>query len=138
VSTPLVGRFSPGLAVCGGTPPLPPVPLPPPAGTKAAISRLADLRPGMIVSDSCVAGTADYVLDPELNLQNMVKRWIPSQAAWNRCNFGSRSVLRLVTPALLRSIPSGSPITGADVFTLLGWRDCGNATDRTPNQGYCS
>jgi Bacterial SH3 domain len=130
VSTPNVGSFSPGYRVCSAAPP---GPVSPPA----AISRQSDLRVGMIVSDSCVYGTADYVLDPELNLQNMVKRVIPTQAAWNLCNFGPRSVIRIVTPALLRSIPTGPPITGASVFALLGWRDCGNATDRTPGQGYC-
>jgi hypothetical protein len=138
VSTPLTGRFSPGLAVCGGAGPLPPSGLAPTgSGAKAPIARWQDVVAGWIVSLSCQYGTADYLIEPAgIGLDLMPygyepahrrKRLIATQMTWNRLTSGSiangapRSCLRLVTPGCLASIAPGPELRYGPIRGGMGW-----------------
>lgn len=99
ISTPNVGRFSPGYAVCAGSPP---VPVLPPTGG-GALSALSQLQAAMIVATGCSWGDADYLVvaaAPYATLGRFGRIWIADKFTWDGLGV-PRSVIRVVTPGLL-------------------------------------
>lgn len=116
VSTPNVGRFSPGYSQCagGGPPPGssgsgsgsggPPTPRPP-AG-KAPVSSLSSIRNGMIISAGCGGSDADYVVIQDYwTGHGLAKLWIQDLLSWQQLSV-SRAAIVVVTSAVLNALPT--------------------------------
>ena len=107
VDTPVTGGFSPGLAVCAGSPPPPPPGLGLPPTGKAALSSLGQIVARMIIATGCSWGDADYIVlarSPYATASPRFGRvWIKDKYTWDSLAV-PRSAINIVTPALLLQI----------------------------------
>jgi Bacterial SH3 domain len=106
VSTPNVGRYSPGLAVCGGAGPPAPAPGPgtlPPTG-RPALSSLGQIVARMVISTGCGWGDADYIVLARLPTATASppfgRVWIRDKITWDALGI-PRAAINIVTPGLL-------------------------------------
>jgi hypothetical protein len=113
-----------------------------------AVSRWQDVVAGWIIATDCRLGTANYLIEPAgigLDLlpygyepAHRRRRWIADQLTWNKLGV-PRSVIRIVTPAVLASIAPGPDLRWAP--TTRGTWVWLNGAPRIPPMttaaGYC-